>query len=134
MAELPSWLSNRAACCRIFTLAEPSKRPSNGAANGRARDIQHYLADEPVEAYPPSAGYKLRKLARRYRNPLAVTAAFAMLLLTGIVVSTWQAVREHAERERAVAAERKARSEKENAQAALGFLWQDVLSQASPLH
>ena len=33
-------------------------------ASGLARDIQRYLADEPVEACPPSAGYKLRKLAQ----------------------------------------------------------------------
>src|SRR5262249_36550260 len=33
-------------------------------ANGLARDVQRYLADEPVEACPPSAGYRLRKLAR----------------------------------------------------------------------
>src|SRR5262249_23212269 len=40
-------------------------------ANGLARDIQRYLADEPVEACPPSAGYKLRKFARKYRKALA---------------------------------------------------------------
>src|SRR5262249_20940636 len=35
-------------------------------ASGLARDVERYLADEPVEACPPSAGYKLRKLARKY--------------------------------------------------------------------
>src|SRR5262249_36146361 len=34
-------------------------------ANGLARDVQRYLADEVVEARPPSASYRLRKLARR---------------------------------------------------------------------
>src|SRR5207237_783615 len=28
-------------------------------ADGLARDVQRYLADEPVEACPPSAGYRL---------------------------------------------------------------------------
>ena len=32
-------------------------------ANGLARDIERYLHDEPVEAGPPSSGYRLRKLA-----------------------------------------------------------------------
>ena len=32
-------------------------------ANGFARDIERFLHDEPVEACPPSAGYRLRKLA-----------------------------------------------------------------------
>jgi WD40 repeat protein/serine/threonine protein kinase len=62
-------------------------------ANGLARDLQHYLADEPVEACPPTAGYKLRKFARKNRKLLATAAAFAALLLLGTAASTWQAVR-----------------------------------------
>src|SRR5205807_4163909 len=30
-------------------------------ANGFALDVQRYLADEPVQACPPSAGYRFRK-------------------------------------------------------------------------
>src|SRR5262245_63334865 len=33
-------------------------------ATGFATDVQRYLTDEPVEACPPSAGYRLRKFAR----------------------------------------------------------------------
>ncbi len=36
-------------------------------ADGLAEDVQRYLADEPVEARPPSAGYRLRKFVRRNR-------------------------------------------------------------------
>jgi serine/threonine protein kinase len=114
-------------------------------ANGLARDVERYLKDEPVEACPPSAGYKLRKFARKYRTPLRVAGAFLLLLVLGVVVSAWQAVRAtNAEREaraaekdfreqrdRALTAERRATTEKANAQAALDFL-QEVLSQASP--
>jgi tetratricopeptide (TPR) repeat protein/serine/threonine protein kinase len=45
-------------------------------ANAFALDVQRYLADEPVLACPPSAGYRLRKFARRHRTAL----------LTGVVV------------------------------------------------
>ena len=31
-------------------------------ANGLAKDIQRYLADEPVEARPPTAGYRLQQV------------------------------------------------------------------------
>jgi WD40 repeat protein/serine/threonine protein kinase len=62
-------------------------------ANGLARDLEHYLADEPVEACPPSAGYRLRKFARKHRKLLASAAAFAALLVLGVVASGWQAVR-----------------------------------------
>ena len=37
-------------------------------ASGLAHDLQHYLADEPVEACPPTAGYRLRKFAGRIRS------------------------------------------------------------------
>src|SRR5262249_48406223 len=37
------------------------------AANSLAMDLQRYLADEPVLACPPSAGYRLRKFARRHK-------------------------------------------------------------------
>ena len=39
-------------------------------ASGLARDVERYLRDEPVEACPPSAGYRLRKFARKHRAPL----------------------------------------------------------------
>jgi serine/threonine protein kinase len=62
-------------------------------ANGLARDIQRYLADEPVEACPPSTGYRLRKFARKHRKLMAAVVAFTALLTAGIGVSTWLAVR-----------------------------------------
>jgi serine/threonine protein kinase/Tfp pilus assembly protein PilF len=70
-------------------------------ANGLARDIQRYLADEVVEARPPSAGYRLRKFARKHRAALASTTAIAVLLVAGLSVSLWQM-------QRAIAAETQA--------------------------
>ena len=57
-----------------------------------ARDLERYLADEPVEACPPSSSYRLRKFARKYKKALATTAAFAVLLVAGVVMSTLLAV------------------------------------------
>ncbi len=73
-------------------------------ANGLARDVQRYLADEPVEACPPSAGYRLRKAARKHKKPLAVAAAFAVLLLAGFALVTWKWQDERAARAEADAA------------------------------
>ena len=61
-------------------------------ANGFARDIQRYLADEPVEACPPSAGYRLRKFARKYRRVLATAGALCSARGAG-AASTYQAIR-----------------------------------------
>jgi serine/threonine protein kinase len=49
-------------------------------ANGFARDIERYLADEPVSACPPSARYRLGKFVRRHKAGLAV-AGLALFLL-----------------------------------------------------
>src|SRR5690606_2997823 len=67
-------------------------------------DVQRYLADEPVEACPPSAAYRLKKFARRNQAQLA-TAGLALLfivLLAGVV--GW-GVRDRAALEREIARE-----------------------------
>jgi hypothetical protein len=61
-------------------------------ANGLAQDIGRYLADEPVQACPPSAAYRLRKFARRNKVALATVGTVALVLVVGIVVSTWLAI------------------------------------------
>jgi WD40 repeat protein/serine/threonine protein kinase len=61
-------------------------------ANGLAHDLERYLADEPVEACPPSSTYRLRKLAGKYRKALATAAAFVVLLVAGAAISTLLAV------------------------------------------
>jgi WD40 repeat protein/serine/threonine protein kinase len=73
-------------------------------ANNLARDVEHYLKDEPVEACPPSASYRLRKFARRYRAALVAVGVFVALLVLSALVSTWQAVRATVAERSAVAA------------------------------
>jgi serine/threonine protein kinase len=88
----------------VMKALEKDRARRYDTANGFALDVQRYLADEPVLACPPSAGYRLRKFARKHRGPLWAAATIAVLLVIGIVVSTWQAVRataaERAEAER----------------------------------
>jgi hypothetical protein len=62
-------------------------------ANAFARDLQRYLAEEPVEAAPPSMSYRMMKFARKHAGALVTAAAFAALLVAGITVSTVQARR-----------------------------------------
>jgi tetratricopeptide (TPR) repeat protein len=62
-------------------------------ANGLARDIERYLHDEPVEACPPSATYRLRKLARKHRAAMVTLAGFATVILIAAIVSTLLAIR-----------------------------------------
>ena len=44
------------------------------SASGLAQDVERYLADEPVEACPPGAGYRMRKFLRRNRTAVTATA------------------------------------------------------------
>jgi WD40 repeat protein/tetratricopeptide (TPR) repeat protein len=77
-------------------------------ANALARDIERYLNDEPVEACPPSAGYRLWKFAHKYRRVLATAGAFVLLLAAATLASVWQAIR-------ATLAETKAQAERQQA-------------------
>jgi eukaryotic-like serine/threonine-protein kinase len=57
-------------------------------ANGLARDIQRYLADEVVEARPPSRGYRLRKFVRRNKGQVIAASLVLCSLLAGILGTT----------------------------------------------
>jgi serine/threonine protein kinase/WD40 repeat protein len=62
-------------------------------ANSFAADIKRFLAEEPIEARPPSAVYRLQKLARRNKTALGTASLLALTLLVGSIVSIWQAIR-----------------------------------------
>jgi WD40 repeat protein/serine/threonine protein kinase len=87
----------------VMKCLEKDRARRYDSAGGLARDVERYLADEPVEAGPPGAGYRLRKFARKYRTPLRVAGTFLLLLIAGVLASAWQAIR-------ATVAERAARS------------------------
>ncbi len=72
---------------------DKDRRRRYETANGLARDLLRYLHDEPVEACPPSAWYRLRKLARRSRALLTTAALVLLALILGTAVSVWQALR-----------------------------------------
>jgi tetratricopeptide (TPR) repeat protein/tRNA A-37 threonylcarbamoyl transferase component Bud32 len=129
-------------------------------ANGLARDVQRYLADEPVEARPPSAGYRLGKFVKRHKTAAIAASLVLLALLIGIAGTTYglirtevqrklaerahaaevaERARAEAERDRAVAAERQTRIERDKAVAAEAesrvineFLTKDLLTQAEP--
>jgi len=88
-----------------------------GSPSDFAADIGRYLRNEPVLAVPPSAAYRARKFARRYRMALVTACAFALVLVVAAAVSIRQSLR--ANREAAVA------------QAVNDFLQNDLLAQAS---
>src|SRR5262245_28803073 len=116
----------------VMRCLEKGRSRRYDTASALARDVERYLKDEPVEARPPTVGYRFRKLARRNKMALTTAALVAAALVLGTAVSLWQAVRAGAERDRALAAEKQAGAEKASAQATLRFLLAGVLEHAGP--
>jgi serine/threonine protein kinase/formylglycine-generating enzyme required for sulfatase activity len=54
-------------------------------ANALARDIQRFLADEIVEARPPSARYRLGKFLKRNRGIVTAATVVFLALVAGII-------------------------------------------------
>jgi eukaryotic-like serine/threonine-protein kinase len=57
------------------------------SAGELARDIARYLAGEPIEAKRDSTPYLVRKYLRKYRLPAAISAAFLMIIVVGLIGS-----------------------------------------------
>jgi serine/threonine protein kinase len=75
-----------------------------------ARDIERYLHDEPVQACPPSAWYRFRKLARRNKVAFAMASVAAVALLALAMAGVFAYRNQLAEEQRQ--AEQKAHEER----------------------
>jgi tetratricopeptide (TPR) repeat protein/serine/threonine protein kinase len=84
----------------VMKALEKDRRRRYETANAVALDVQRYLADEPVLACPPSAGYRLRKFVRRNRGTLAVVAGVCLAMMVMAASIGWEVAR-RAETERA---------------------------------
>ena len=78
----------------VMKCLEKQRERRYETANGLAQEIQRYLADEVVEARPPSATYRLKKFVRRQKAQV-VAASLVLLTLVGGVLGTtielWEA-------------------------------------------
>jgi tetratricopeptide (TPR) repeat protein len=101
--------------------------------------LQSYLADEPVQACPPSAGYRLRKFARKNRRAVTVAVLIVAALTAGVAGTSIGLVR--ATRAERLATDRLAEVTEERNRAAAAaaearalndFLTEDLLGQADP--
>ncbi len=101
----------------VMRCLEKDRARRYDTANALARDLERYLHDEPVEAGPPGAGYRLRKLARKHRTALGLAGVFVALLALAAGVSTWQAVRATRAEGRALAERDRAEQEMKRAEA-----------------
>jgi serine/threonine protein kinase/tetratricopeptide (TPR) repeat protein len=123
----------------VMKALEKDRNRRYESVSALAADVQRYLDDEPVQACPPSVGYRLRKFARRHRGPVLASAVVLLALVGGMVGTTWGLV--HAERAWQAEAHRaeKERQAKETAQerdaetqAVLHFVENQVFAAARP--
>jgi tetratricopeptide (TPR) repeat protein len=77
----------------VMKCLEKDRQRRYETATGLAQDIERHLSSEPVTAGAPGAMYRLGKFMRRHRFGLATATALVLLLVVGVVASTWQAVR-----------------------------------------
>ncbi len=77
----------------VMRALEKDRNRRYQTANGLALDLERYLKGDAVEAGPPSASYRLGKLAQRYRGALTAAALLLISVLVGVGFTVWQAVR-----------------------------------------
>jgi serine/threonine protein kinase len=135
----------------VMKCLEKQRERRYETASGLARDLQRFLADEPVEARPPSAGYRFRKLFKRNKGIVLAASLVLAALIAGMAGTTFGFIRasvraegerlakldaeiKKAEAEtqkaRAEAEKQKAEEEKRIAQAVRDFLQYRLLGQA----
>ncbi len=71
----------------VMKAIEKDRTRRYDTADALANDVERFLAHEPVEARPPTASYRLRKLARRNRGvvtTLAVLGAAVLVTVGGL--------------------------------------------------
>jgi serine/threonine protein kinase len=92
-------------------------------ANGLARDIQRYLADEVVEARPPSVGYRVSKVVRRHKGQVIAASVVLLALVGGVIGTTAGLFEARRQAEIARGKEREANEEKHKALQAAEEEW-----------
>ncbi|MCA9287350.1 MAG: serine/threonine protein kinase [Phycisphaerales bacterium] len=79
----------------VMRALEKDRNRRYGAPLTLAADLRRYLENQPVEAGPPTASYRMAKFARRHRVEFAAGAAVLVAIVALAAGSVWAAWREH---------------------------------------
>ncbi|MBC8106962.1 MAG: tetratricopeptide repeat protein [Anaerolineae bacterium] len=97
-----------------------------------AEDLQNYLNNRPLRAGPETTGYRAKKFLRRNKTGVAASAAMFLLLVSGIIATTWQAIRATRAERVAIKEKSEAKTASENLAEVNKFLTEDLLASAAP--
>jgi serine/threonine protein kinase len=100
-------------------------------ASGLAQDIQRYLADEAVEARPPSTGYRLGKFLKRHKGPVLAASLVLLTLLVGMAGTIGGLFEARRQAGKAEAARDREARERGYAEAIAHFVKDDLLALTS---
>ena len=75
----------------VMKTLEKDRARRYDSAGELADDIRRFLAEQPIEARPPSQLYQLQKFARRNKATIITVSLIAVAMLLGTAVSLWQA-------------------------------------------
>jgi serine/threonine protein kinase/tetratricopeptide (TPR) repeat protein len=120
----------------VMKALEKDRNRRYESASAFAADVERYLADEPVQACPPSRAYRLRKFLRRHKGAVIAATLVLLSLIGGIIGTSWQAARVNAAKlktetalQGSIESERRANDQAAIAQAINDF-FNDLLGQA----
>jgi tetratricopeptide (TPR) repeat protein len=82
----------------VMKTLEKDRNRRYETATGFAMDVQRYLADEPVQACPPSPWYRLRKFVRRNRRSVSAASLSLLALVVVVIGTTWGLIRAEQQR------------------------------------
>jgi eukaryotic-like serine/threonine-protein kinase len=105
----------------VMKTLEKDRNRRYESASAFVADVQRYLANEPVQAGPPGAGYRVRKFVRRHRATVLAGAGAGVLLLgvvAALTVSLLMVNRERDKTQEALSAETHALDAESRARAA----------------
>src|SRR5262249_48093118 len=77
----------------VMKALEKDRNRRYETANGFAMDVQRYLADEAVQACPPSTWYRFRKFVRRNKGGVLAASFLLLALVAGIIGTTGGLIR-----------------------------------------
>lgn len=105
----------------VITALEKDRARRYATVGDFAADVGRHLADEPIHAHPPSAGYRLRKFSLRHKVAIGA-AGLGLLALVGVSVGLVWSLR----------AEARARTDARIAAEINRFLNDDLLAAVAP--
>jgi serine/threonine protein kinase/tetratricopeptide (TPR) repeat protein len=116
----------------VMKCLEKDRNRRYETASGLARDVERYLHDEPVQACPPSAWYRLRKFARRYKGSVLAAGLVVLALVGGVIGTSIGLVHADKARQREAQQRRIAEDREAETRAVLEFVEGKIFAAARP--